>query len=117
MAIDARAPGYVVLVVAMKTVDVLNVRMACMEVYVNRHVLNTVENLLVLGMVIVGPVNLAGMDRNVNALDSATTMSVMHWAYAIVVWTVGMGPLAIRHVQNIVKTAASETLESVFSAK
>lgn len=116
MAVDARAPGYVVLVVAMKTVDVLNVRMAYMGIYVNRHVLNTVENLLVLGMVIVGPVNLAGMDRNVTALDTAT-LSAMHWAYAIVVWTVGMGPLAIRHVQNIVKTAASETLESVFSAK
>lgn len=117
MAVDARAPGYVVLVVAMKTVDVWNVRMACMEICVNRHVLKTVENLLVLGMVIVGPVNLAGMDRIVNAMDTAITISAMNWAYAVVVWTVGMGPLAIRHVQNIVKTAASETLESVFSAK
>lgn len=117
MAVDVRAPGYVVLVVAMKTVDVLNVRMAYTEIDVNRHVLNTVGNLLVLGLVIVGPVNLAGMDRIVNALDTAVTISVMHWAYAIVVWTVGMGPLAIRHVQNIVKTAASETLESVFNAK
>lgn len=117
MVVDARAPGYVVLVVAMKTVDVLNVWMVCMEIAVNRHVLNNVENLHVLVMVFVGPVNLAGMDRNVNAMDTAITISVMHWAYAIVVWTVGMGPLAIRHVQNIVKKAASDTLESAVNAK
>lgn len=117
MEVDARVPGYVVLVVAMKTVDVLNVWMVCMEIAVNRRVLNTVENLHVLVMVFVCPVNLVGMDRNVTAMDTAITIYVMHWAYAIVVWKVGMGHLAICHVQNIVKTAASETLESAVNAK
>lgn len=98
MVVDVCVLGYVVLVVVMKMVDVLNVRMVCMEVYVNRYVLNIVENLFVFGMVIVGFVNLVGMDRNVNVLDSVIIMFVMYWVYVIVVWMVGMGFFVIRYV-------------------
>lgn len=117
MVVDVCALGYVMLVVAMKTVDVMNVRMVCMEKVADRHVLDTAGSLFVLETDSVFHVNLAGMDRNVNAMETAWTIPVMRWVYAIVVWKVGMGPIAIRHVLNIVKMAASETLESVASAK
>lgn len=98
MVVDVCVLGYVVLVVVMKMVDVLNVRMVCMEVYVNRYVLNIVENLFVFGMVIVGFVNLVGMDRIVNVLDIVIIIFVMYWVYVIVVWMVGMGFFVIRYV-------------------
>lgn len=117
MVVDVCVLGYVVLVVVMKMVDVWNVRMVCMEIYVNRYVLNIVENLFVFGMVIVGFVNLVGMDRIVNVLDIVIIIFVMYWVYVIVVWMVGMGFFVIRYVQNIVKMVVSEILESVFSVK
>lgn len=98
MVIDVCVLGYVVLVVVMKMVDVWNVRMVCMEIYVNRYVLNIVENLFVFGMVIVGFVNLVGMDRIVNVLDIVIIIFVMYWVYVIVVWMVGMGFFVIRYV-------------------
>lgn len=98
MVVDVCVLGYVVLVVVMKMVDVWNVRMVCMEIYVNRYVLNIVENLFVFGMVIVGFVNLVGMDRIVNVLDIVIIIFVMYWVYVIVVWMVGMGFFVIRYV-------------------
>lgn len=98
MVIDVCVLGYVVLVVVMKMVDVWNVRMVCMEIYVNRYVLNIVENLFVFGMVIVGFVNLVGMDRIVNVMDIVIIIFVMNWVYVVVVWMVGMGFFVIRYV-------------------
>lgn len=98
MVVDVCVLGYVVLVVVMKMVDVWNVRMVCMEICVNRYVLKIVENLFVFGMVIVGFVNLVGMDRIVNVLDIVIIIFVMYWVYVIVVWMVGMGFFVIRYV-------------------
>lgn len=98
MVVDVCVLGYVVLVVVMKMVDVWNVRMVCMEIYVNRYVLNIVENLFVFGMVIVGFVNLVGMDRIVNVMDIVIIIFVMNWVYVVVVWMVGMGFFVIRYV-------------------
>lgn len=117
MVIDVCVLGYVVLVVVMKMVDVWNVRMVCMEICVNRYVLKIVENLFVFGMVIVGFVNLVGMDRIVNVMDIVIIIFVMNWVYVVVVWMVGMGFFVIRYVQNIVEMVVSEILESVFSVK
>lgn len=98
MVVDVCVLGYVVLVVVMKMVDVLNVRMVYMEIDVNRYVLNIVGNLFVFGLVIVGFVNLVGMDRIVNVLDIVIIIFVMYWVYVIVVWMVGMGFFVIRYV-------------------
>lgn len=98
MVVDVCVLGYVVLVVVMKMVDVLNVRMVYMEIDVNGYVLNIVGNLFVFGLVIVGFVNLVGMDRIVNVLDIVIIIFVMYWVYVIVVWMVGMGFFVIRYV-------------------
>lgn len=98
MVVDVCVLGYVVLVVVMKMVDVLNVRMVYMEIDVNRYVLNIVGNLFVFGLVIVGFVNLVGMDRIVNVMDIVIIIFVMNWVYVVVVWMVGMGFFVIRYV-------------------
>lgn len=98
MVVDVCVLGYVVLVVVMKMVDVLNVRMVYMEIDVNGYVLNIVGNLFVFGLVIVGFVNLVGMDRIVNVMDIVIIIFVMNWVYVVVVWMVGMGFFVIRYV-------------------